>query len=635
MLLRHPFKLLPVLLTLACATAWAQPPVRSQITASDVVVKFVGGETTVPVIQLPEKTPAAREPEKTPESLQVPSSSEPSPSVARVRAETETTIPSLLAPVETIEPANVGVPAPEPVEPKREEISTGPQMFTLPTTPLPPEEMKLVNEATEGAEKVSLIASVCRALSANQSLQVDKLSPEVSNTSIESAYSEFDTTLNASVSAGENYSSTLGALPKDRGSSFTQEAAGKRASRSEDFSMSLSGRLPTGTDYSIGVTGGRNRTQNTEPFYNAEVSARITQNLLKGGGTTVNMIGVWTAQNNFVISLYQLQNTLINLVTDVQATYWDLYLAQKTLEIQLNSFNIALEQSQRTEELVRVGKATPLDFLSAQAEQSARVSEYINAAASLRVQQLRFLRLLNPNNQKHQWRTAILPNQVPSLKKETINVDEHVKLAKFYRPDLRQAQIDCANGELEVTRTENGLLPSLDFFTEAGLSGVGNDFGDATRNVTNANYPRWRAGLEFSYALQNRAARAAYRRSSFQLVQAQESIKNYEQIIEVDVRLAAVEIARTERLVSSTKVTVQLRGDELKSENEKFRVGRSTQLLVNQAQRDFTNAQLNEVSAEVANIKAYLALYKAEGTTLQRLGIKPITITPASGVPKN
>ena len=55
-------------------------------------------------------------------------------------------------------------------------------------------------------------------------------------------------------------------------------------------------------------------------------------------------------------------------------------------------------------------------------------------------------------------------------------------------------------------------------------------------------------------------------------------------------------------------------------------------LLVNQAQRDLTTAELEEARSQVNNIKAYLELYRFEGTALTRVGVKPVMIAPGSGI---
>lgn len=503
--------------------------------------------------------------------------------------------------------------------------------FDLPESPLDTDERDRMSSTTQGAVRLAMLPAVFRALELNQSLKIDKLRPEVSNTSIDTALAEFDPTVRASASAGSRQSGSLSPLAKDAPVPADREPS-ESVSRSADVSVGIAGRLPSGTNYDLTLSGGRSSTNRTHPFYDAAVNLNITQNLLRGAGCEVNYLRVWAAENNFVISLYQLQQVLIDLVTNVQTSYYDVYLAMRSLQISLRAHEVAREQRLRTEEFVRVGKAPPLDVLAAQAEESSRISEVINAAENLRRRQLDMLRLLNPDYFADRWNTRLFAAHGPILPDEDVKPEDRVKVARKWRPDLRQAQLDLANGEMEVVRTENGLLPALDFIISAGLTGLGDNPSDAVKRITGTDFPRYNVGLQFSYPLQNRAARASHRRANFQREQAMEALVNYEQIIELEVRAAAIEIERTRKLIDSTKVTAALRNEELRAEIEKYRVGRSTQLLVNQAQRDAINAAQNQVSAEVAHMKAYINLYKVEGTTLQRCGITPILITPQSGV---
>ncbi|MGI8907152.1 MAG: TolC family protein [Candidatus Sumerlaeaceae bacterium] len=505
--------------------------------------------------------------------------------------------------------------------------------YILPDTPLPQDELDRLTSSSKNAKRITLMAAICQALGANQNLRVEKLRPEISNFGIMSAESEFDTNLDAGVFYRVSKRSTLGPSSTDGTTTFSGSGEDTAVSRDVDANIGVSGRLPTGTNYRLGFDATRSSSNSTQPFYSSALNANITQNLLRGAGCDVNLIRVFTAKNDFVSSLYQLQQVLINLVTDVQNSYWDVFLALRTLQIQRTAYDVARQLRLRAEEFVRVGRAAPLEALSAQAEEASRISAVINAASDLKQRELEFLRLINPECLATGWRALVYPAEAPILPSERLVPEERVRLARYYRPDLRQGQIDLANGELEVVRTENGLLPQLDLVADYSLAGSSDRLSHAVGKVRDGDFPTYRVGVQFSYPLQNRAATAAYRRANFQRRLAEEAIRNFCQIIDVDVRSAIVEIERTRRLIDSTRVTEALRIRELEAESEKFRVGRSTQINVNQAQRDLVQAQLDTVRSEIANIKAYLELYRAEGTALQRRGIEPVRITPESGVP--
>jgi len=83
-----------------------------------------------------------------------------------------------------------------------------------------------------------------------------------------------------------------------------------------------------------------------------------------------------------------------------------------------------------------------------------------------------------------------------------------------------------------------------------------------------------------------------------------------------------VEVKRTSEQINASTATRQLREEVLRTEEEKFRVGTSTALLVSQAGRDLIASQIAEVEAVIAYRKALLELYRADGTLLDRRAIK-------------
>ena len=113
-----------------------------------------------------------------------------------------------------------------------------------------------------------------------------------------------------------------------------------------------------------------------------------------------------------------------------------------------------------------------------------------------------------------------------------------------------------------------------------------------------------------------------------------EALKNLEQLVEVDVRSALIEINRANEQVSATAATRKLQEESLRAETEKFRVGKSTALLVARAQRDFVASQITEIEALITYLKATINLYQEEGTLLARRGIEapgdePVTLSDA------
>ena len=214
------------------------------------------------------------------------------------------------------------------------------------------------------------------------------------------------------------------------------------------------------------------------------------------------------------------------------------------------------------------------------------------------------------------------------------DIDFSIKLAHRMRPDLNQARLQIKSNELEVVKTKNGLLPQLDLFLNisknlnetqyaASFQGPSEDEDD-DRYTT-------QVGAQFSYPIGNRAARARDTRSDLTRTRDLRALANMTQLVEQDIRGAYIEVGRSWEQIAATTATRELQEQTLQAEIEKFRLGRSTVLLVTQAQRDLLSAQIGEVQARTAYLKSIVNLYRLEGSLLERRGIQcpgrdPVTL---------
>jgi len=169
-------------------------------------------------------------------------------------------------------------------------------------------------------------------------------------------------------------------------------------------------------------------------------------------------------------------------------------------------------------------------------------------------------------------------------------------------------------------KTKNGLLPQLNLFINLGRTGYSSSFAGSVSNL-NANDYNAMAGLNFEYPPANRAAKAADARARMTRDQAEQALGNLAQLVEADVRSAFIEILRTRAQVTATLASRTLEEEKVRVESEKFRIGKSTSLLVAEAERDLLAAQIAYVQAVAGYRKALVELYRLEGTLLQRRGL--------------
>lgn len=390
--------------------------------------------------------------------------------------------------------------------------------------------------------------------------------------------------------------------------------------------------LPTGTSLTAGATLQRLHAEGSPPQVLAEPFVQVTQSLLRGASLSANLAALREARLDLRISRYELRAFAQQLLGDVEDAYWDYDLALRQVAIVRASEAVARQQEQQTDERIRLGTLPETERAAAHAEVAAREQDRIDADAAVEKARLSLLRLLGPRGVSWWGRPVELATDPTTLAPEPSQpVEERVLVAMVLRPDLNEARLRIAQGDLAVVASRNGLLPRLDFFAIIDEYGYGQALHGAVRNINGTSYDLT-AGLSLTVDLLNRAERAQYRHDLLTRDQSQAALQNLEQQAEVEVRTAATEVARAQAQTIAAAATASAREATLASETGKLAVGRSTALAVAQAQRDLLASRLDAARALIAERKALVALAQADGSLLQRRGVVVEGAAPAEPI---
>ncbi len=483
---------------------------------------------------------------------------------------------------------------------------------------LPPVEVP-----SEGSLKLTINDAIMLAFENNRSLVVEKYTPSIQQTVEDQERAIFDPVAGAEVSGGR-----VDAQRQARA------GAGTESYTTDTFEGDFSIRqfFPTGTTVDIEANNRINDSSlYQDAFSNSRIGMTVTQALLRGYGTGVNLANLRQAELDTDISLYELRGFSETLMAEVENAYWEYALAQRRIEIVEESLKISKQQLADTEELIRVGKLAEAELAASQAEVAVQQQALINAKSETEIARLRLLRLISPPGEDLYEREVSLVFE-PKIPDITLDpVKDHVALALRLRPVVNQTKLGIQQDDLEIVRTKNGLLPKLDLFITLGKSGYADSFGGSVSDITASDSYDALAGVNFEYPIYNRDAKARHRRSILNREQSEKALENLNQLVDLDIRTAYIEIQRTKEQITASAATRKFQEETLRIETEKFRVGRSTNFLVSQAQRDALQARINEVEAIVNYFKALIDFYRLEGTLLERRGIvapgkEPVTL---------
>jgi outer membrane protein TolC len=460
------------------------------------------------------------------------------------------------------------------------------------------------------AIQVTLPEAILIALENNRALRVQRIEPMLRRTIEDEELAVFDPAINAGVAASRERGETVrlgGNISREK----TEEVI---------TTVGISKFFSTGTTVGLDLSTDSTWSNLYSDRHETRTGVTITQALLRGIGTEVNLARVRQAGLDTRASQYELRGFTESLVSSVEQTYWDYALARRQIEIVTESLKVAEQQRKEAEIRIKVGKLPEIELAAAQAEVALRREALIEARSTLEQTHLLLLRLLNPPGPAFWERHVVLRDRpvIPDTRLD--DVESHVGVALRMRPDLNQARLQIQRGALEIVQTKNGLLPRMDLFVSLGKTGYADSFGDSIEDLDGKGYDVL-AGVTFDYSLGNRAPRARHRRALLDRDQSVEALENLVQLVEVDVRSAFIEVNRAREQVAATTATRRFSEETVRAEQEKFRVGKSTSFLVGRAQRDLLVSQIAEVRAVANYLKAFVELYRLEGSLLERRGI--------------
>ncbi len=475
-----------------------------------------------------------------------------------------------------------------------------------------PSQIHAAPAVPPGPLRITLTDAMLLCLENNRSLEVQRLTPSIRQTAEDRESAAFDPVLDAEISGGRTKGERL-ARSGSETEAFTTDTA--------DGIISLEQYFPTGT--TVALEAGTQMTDASlyeDRFYSTRLGMTVSQALLNGYGTDVNLARLQQARLETRMSEFELRGFTESLVAELERTYWEYALARRQIEIVDESLKVARQQLNETQELITVGRLARAELAAVQAEVAAQEQALIEARASRESIHLQLLRLINPAGPGIWQREVELIHQptLPDIQLE--DVDVHVDVSLRMRPILNQTRLEILHGDLELVKTRNGLLPVMDLFITLGKSGYANSFGQSMGNINDDNYDAL-AGVRFNYPAFNRDAKALHRRARLTREQTQKALENLSQLVEVDVRTAYIEVNRTKQQITASTATRMFDEQKLLTETEKLRVGKSTSFLVAQAQRDLLASRITEVRVLVDYLKALIDLYRQDGSLLERRGI--------------
>jgi outer membrane protein len=400
-----------------------------------------------------------------------------------------------------------------------------------------------------------------------------------------------------------------------------------------------------------------NPTSLLTPQLGSNFQFRFTQNLLQGFGFLPNTRFIRIARNNREISDVAFRLQVITTVDQIENMYWDLVFAYENVRVQQESLTYAQKALDDSKRQAQVGTVPPIQVVSAQSTVATGQQNLIVAQNNLQLEQLLVKNALSRSIEDPVLAEAdVIPTstvQVPD-QEPVIPIQDMINDALQHRAELVETRIDLSSRDLNNKAVRNAMLPTLQAFAYYGGSGVGGDvnplvpncttttssfcfnptkapppfqttttvsYGSTLNQLVNSTAPDKGVGLTLTIPLRNRLAQSNQVRAELEYRQAQVRQHQLENQVRVEVRNAQFDVKQNRAAVQAAQSAVDLARQTLDADQQKLKVGLTTQTAILQDASTLTTAESNLLSAKAAYEKSRIELDRSTGLLLDHAGI--------------
>jgi outer membrane protein TolC len=401
-------------------------------------------------------------------------------------------------------------------------------------------------------------------------------------------------------------------------------------------------RTITGGEYTIGQRFWNVSSNSTDYAPGQQSRARtfltIVQPLLRDSGVAYTRSLHEVARLDANVAQMEFRRQAENHLLDVARAYWSLHLARAAnLQKERAAANIRGIVGQLDARAAL--DADPLLISRASSALALRQADLLRARAAIRNAEARVRGLVNDPRFEQQGVGELIPNDLPLIAFEALELQTVLERAVALRPEVQQLFQQHRAAVLREGQAQIEALPRLDLVLEGNYGGRGLDswqWGDAWQDTRrNSNNPGGMAGIRLEIPLGRDQLRAQLdrRRLETRQVESQGRATLATIIAEAEITLNEYNVAYRELAARAGVLRATAR--DLAIENDRWQQGVAGARGENaanaldrllSAQERLTDSEESLTTAQVTFTLAFLALQRVQGTftSMQNLQMQRI-----------
>lgn len=485
---------------------------------------------------------------------------------------------------------------------------------------------------------LSIQDAVRLALTQNLDLEIERINPPIAHEQIREAAGAFDPLLGASTTYSRQKRFLNSALELSaveglvRDTIFTPNA-------------SVTGKVITGTQYSLSLSAPVNATDNPQRLfdqsYTPVLTFGLTQPLLRDFGTEVNLVKIRQAEKSERQAILTVETKMLSVIRDVETQYWTVFYSQQNVKVAQGSLELAEDLVHRLTRMKDAGLATALDVLQAKSAVEARRGGLARARADLLNAQAQLRLLVDP---KLGITKQIVTSEGPPEGGPPSDLQGKVARAMARRPEIPAQELVIEKLTLEELLAKNNTLWRLDAIGSMGYNGLAgtgvgpnvlgplpsrlqgrDNFLDAFSGffTPEGNF-NWSIGMQLQIPIGNQQALSKLEETRLQKRQQELRLSLLKSQISVEVETAFQDMTAGWAQLDAAREAVSLAREQLAAEEKKLAAGLTTVRKVLEAQDDLATTQdkANRALVNYAGARSRLEAAEAASFNTYRLAMQ-------------
>jgi len=466
----------------------------------------------------------------------------------------------------------------------------------------------------------------------NQSIASKRTAQEIAATGIPRARAAYDTV--ATVAATRSLSRQKSTYEEAVGRGQDTEEVPVYSRDGNDFTVGVSQLLPTGatieakTSLSQFISSVDQYNAATDPEDTRPPGARnnrgtvglsLTQPLLKDFGPSVTNARIRVAEIESKGALASSLEVESNVVVEGILGYLDLIVAQQRVTAARERIRNGERLLSEAQALARQGRLAEADVWEVESALD-RYRSAFSESEHARYERANKLATMVMRVNKEPAAQLRAMESLPATFSSIPSLESALQVAMDRREDLRRAKFDLEREGIQLAYAKNQRLPRLDLVATYGINGLEYSASRAMGYSRMEDYPNWTLGLQLTFPLENRQAKADFAAASLRQKDALLALKALEVGITNDVDTSLKLRQSALERWGWWQASAAREARHVTVEREKFRAGRSDIREVLLREERLINAQLAAIEQQASVVKAEALLQASQGVLLEQYG---------------